>query len=84
MRLKPILALSFALCMGSAAAAQALSQVFAFGCPGPIQPCADGAEPGSIVQASDGNLYGLSGSTDGYHSTKIGSWYKWLLDDIRQ
>lgn len=51
MSMKSSLALLFVLSLGTAASAQTLSQVVAFDCPGIIQPCADGAEPGSIIQA---------------------------------
>lgn len=76
MNSKSILALSFTLCLVSAASAQTLSQVFAFDCPPPYYyGCPDGAKLGSIMQASDGNLYGLTESSNGEHGTNIGGWY---------
>jgi uncharacterized repeat protein (TIGR03803 family) len=58
------------------AGAQTLSQVFAFDCPPPYDyGCPDGAKLGSIMQATDGNLYGLTESSNGEHGTNIGGWY---------
>jgi hypothetical protein len=51
MSLRSVLALSFALCLTSAANAQTLSQVFAFDCPGPLQKCAEGAAPTLTISA---------------------------------
>jgi len=75
--LKQFLLISFGLMLAAAAQAQTLSQVYAFdSCPAPYYACPDGAKPGSIIQASDGNLYGLTESSNGMHGTQIGGWYE--------
>jgi hypothetical protein len=48
------------LCLSTTAHGQSISQLFAFACSS--SNCPDGTKPNSVIQASDGNLYG---TTDG-------------------
>jgi len=44
------------LCLSNTARGQSISQLFAFACSS--SNCPDGTKPNSVIQASDGNLYG--------------------------
>jgi hypothetical protein len=60
--LKPIIAL-LGLCLATVAHAQSLTlnQIFAFTCQtGLNDTCPDGARPSTLLQASDGNFYGIT------------------------
>lgn len=47
------------MCLASSAHGQTIQQLFAFAC-NPYPTCPDGTKPNSIIQASDGNLYGTT------------------------
>jgi uncharacterized repeat protein (TIGR03803 family) len=51
------------LCLLTTAQGQSISQLFAFACSS--SNCPDGTKPNSIIQASDGNLYGTTDAPGG-------------------
>src|SRR5215469_16805440 len=49
----------FLLLLATTAHGQSITQLFAFAC-SPYPSCPDGTKPDSVIQASDGNLYGTT------------------------
>ncbi len=63
-----------AFCLAGAAHAQTLkiTQLFAFPCTPPLSSfCADGAQPVGLIQASDGNFYGVNQTSFAAHGTTV-------------
>ncbi len=57
---------------GYASAQSSIKQLFAFNCqPYPSELCADGAQPHSIFQSSDGNFYGVTNTSYAAHGTTV-------------
>jgi uncharacterized repeat protein (TIGR03803 family) len=65
--MKGILLLLAGLAVNTAVPAQTLtiSELFGFSCPSGV--CPDGLEPSVLIQASDGNFYGVTGSYGGIY-----------------
>lgn len=68
--MKRVLTIPFLLLLATAAHGEPISQLFAFACK-PYPTCPDGAKPDSIIQASDGNLYGTTAGPGGGGIFKI-------------
>lgn len=72
--MKPLAILCFALflCTPSQAQSVTLSQLFAFPCQSTTPYfCVDGAKPVALIQASDGNFYGVTETSYASHSNTV-------------
>ena len=68
--MKRALTILFLLFVPTTARGQSISQLFSFAC-NPYPSCPDGTKPDSIIQASDGNLYGTTAGPGGGGIFKI-------------
>jgi hypothetical protein len=72
--MKYTLATLLALCLTGATHAQTLniSELFGFPCTPPLSSfCVDGAQPVALIQASDGNFYGVNQTSFAAHGTTV-------------
>lgn len=72
--MKPIVIMFLGLCLIPGAHAQSvtLSQLFAFPCQQTLPGfCSDGAKPVALIQASDGNFYGVTETSYASHSNTV-------------
>ena len=72
--MKYTLATLLALCLTGAAHAQTLNitELFGFPCTPPLSSfCVDGAQPVALIQASDGNFYGVNQTSFAAHGTTV-------------
>ena len=72
--MKPISVLIVGLCLGACAFGQSLTlnQLYAFSCVStPPYFCAHGAKPVALIQASDGNFYGVTQTSYANHSNTV-------------
>ena len=68
--MKPAFTILFLRLLATTTHGQSINQLFGFSC-NPYPTCPDGTKPASIIQASDGNLYGTTAGPGGGGIFKI-------------